>query len=483
MTIADNKSINVNFDIPVSVDQAWFFGSLIAFGAILVAVLFVRNRWAENQKRSWRLHEKRSLNTLSWFAVVLSPFWFALLLLTLKGTFSLWFNPPPVDNNSGDALAYRVHFLAIVGLMTALAGLIGTPLALLRVLTVERQTKAQEEGLITDRINKAIEGLGAEKTVKRYRDIHRYETDNDGNYVFDPDGNPVIAVRADGEPIVRRELIEETVPNLEVRIGAIYALERIAILNIDEHIQIMEILCAYVRENAPLKQASQPLEVEGTPVVRGDIQTALTVLGRRPKRNIDTEIQRKFRLDLRKTQLSGADFTRGNFSATQFHDCSLQGCRFDLANLEGSQFFMANLNWSSFRRALLNGVRFDHAIYTESNVLNVPRPNDQETIFLNAADFSSMFIRDEQLKQYFGTSDTKLRGRVFNAQAILDLEYKMNDAKRDGDKVLLGQALAELSALPDGHWSPYTASDLATHEYAQKFAKERGLNSWPHSSH
>jgi hypothetical protein len=81
----------------------------------------------------------------------------------------------------------------------------------------------QKEGHITDRINTAVEMLGAEKTVK-----HR-STDDAGKEVT----------------------TEETVPNIEVRIGAILSLERIAQDSTThdrgrDHVRVMEILCAYV---------------------------------------------------------------------------------------------------------------------------------------------------------------------------------------------------------------------------------------------
>ena len=45
---------------------------------------------------------------------------------------------------------------------------------------------------------------------------------------------------------------EYTAPNLEVRIGVIYALERIAQDSGQDHTHIMAVLCAYIRNNAPL---------------------------------------------------------------------------------------------------------------------------------------------------------------------------------------------------------------------------------------
>ncbi len=70
--------------------------------------------------------------------------------------------------------------------------------------------------------------------------------------------------------------MKRTVPNIEVRIGAILALERMAKKNADVHIQIMEILTAYIRENAPVAEGTH----ERKP--RQDIQLAFTVIGRRP---------------------------------------------------------------------------------------------------------------------------------------------------------------------------------------------------------
>src|SRR5712691_8827678 len=47
-------------------------------------------------------------------------------------------------------------------------------------------------------------------------------------------------------------------PNLEVRLGGIYALERIARDSPRDHWTIMEILTAYVRQNAPWTSPSTP---------------------------------------------------------------------------------------------------------------------------------------------------------------------------------------------------------------------------------
>ena len=84
-------------------------------------------------------------------------------------------------------ITIRHLILAIPVVAAASAGLIALPITLNRLQLTSRQTQAEEEGLITDRINAAVLGLGAEKTVK-----------------FE-----------DG-----RKIVERTVANIEVRIGS-----------------------------------------------------------------------------------------------------------------------------------------------------------------------------------------------------------------------------------------------------------------------
>jgi len=95
-----------------------------------------------------------------------------------------------------------------------------------------RTVRTQQEGHMTDRIAKAVEMLGTEKTVKE------------------------VAEGDDGQVVQ----VERTAPNLEVRIGAILSLERIAQDSTThdkgrDHVRVMEILCAYIRENAPASSA------------------------------------------------------------------------------------------------------------------------------------------------------------------------------------------------------------------------------------
>jgi hypothetical protein len=71
-----------------------------------------------------------------------------------------------------------------------------------------------------------------------------------------------------------------TKDSLEVRLGGIYALERIARDSVRDHPTVMEVLSAYVREHAP---SSMCVSTAPTTRPTTDLQAILTVIGRRDK--------------------------------------------------------------------------------------------------------------------------------------------------------------------------------------------------------
>ncbi|MDG1788795.1 MAG: hypothetical protein P8H37_09170, partial [Paracoccaceae bacterium] len=86
---------------------------------------------------------------------------------------------------------------------------------------------------------------------------------------------------------------KNTDANIEVRLGAVYALERISQDSDRDHMQIMEILCVYIRTNAPWDMDTDvPWDPETSmsrKEPRADIQAALTVIGRRAPDKIALE--------------------------------------------------------------------------------------------------------------------------------------------------------------------------------------------------
>ena len=84
-----------------------------------------------------------------------------------------------------------------------------------------------------------------------------------------------------------------------MRLGAVYALERISQDSDRDHMQIMEILCA-------------------------DIQAALTVIGRRAPDKIALERTKGFVLDLRDADLRVAHLPDGDFAQAWFWHSNFQ---------------------------------------------------------------------------------------------------------------------------------------------------------------
>jgi uncharacterized protein YjbI with pentapeptide repeats len=303
-----------------------------------------------------------------------------------------------------------------LGLGTLLAALLGAPFLIWATLIRQATVDYQKEGHMTDRISKAVEQLGAEKTVKK----------------------------AAGD-----RTVETTEPNLEVRIGAILSLERIAQDSTRhdrgrDHVRVMEILCAYIRDNAPASGAKDHDFGEWTPLPddateeqraarqaerearfgtgpfreskvmawarslgppRADIAEALKVIGRRsrdqllveaawphpptpdtgwpfdnaphlpddpdeaphsPAARVDFENRLRawkddlrqhpgHRLDLRNTNLQGADLSKGCFQGARFDNARLDGADLRQARLEGADLWQARVEGANLWEARLEG--------------------------------------------------------------------------------------------------------------------------------
>jgi hypothetical protein len=149
--------------------------------------------------------------------------------------------------------------------------------------------------------------------------------------------------------------------NMPVRLGGIYALERIAKDSEYDHWAVMEVLTAFIREQVPVKDAgdTHPLgkreedKDQKIPELRTDIQAILTVLGRRTRTYKNGETQS---LNLRKTQLQGADL-RG----AQLQKASLEGAQLQKASLEGAQLQKAQLWGAQLQKASLWDARLQGA--------------------------------------------------------------------------------------------------------------------------
>ena len=186
-------------------------------------------------------------------------------------------------------------------LLTFGAGLIATGALVFtaRNFTLSRRTfQLTEQGQVTDRFTKAIEQLGSGK--------------------------------------------------LDVRIGGIYALERVARDSARDHPTVMEVLTAFIREHS--REPWTPPDT-GNPdqqrLTRPDIQAAVTVVGRR---DAERDIQP---LDLTGAGLAGAGLTRAHLARAHLARAHLAGATLVAADLTGAHLTHADLTHANFINANL----------------------------------------------------------------------------------------------------------------------------------
>jgi Pentapeptide repeats (8 copies) len=152
---------------------------------------------------------------------------------------------------------------------------------------------------------------------------------------------------------------------LDVRIGGIYALERIARDFPRDHQMVMEILTAFIRQHSheqwPLPEHdTDPTPPRGT---RPDVQAAVTVIGRRDTEHdmerIDLTGASLIRAILVRADLADADLTSADLTAADLAGANLAGARITSATLAGARLFAADLTRAVLDEADLTGVSLD----------------------------------------------------------------------------------------------------------------------------
>jgi uncharacterized protein YjbI with pentapeptide repeats len=242
--------------------------------------------------------------------------------------------------------------------LTAIAAIFGAAFFFWRTLVAHWQARANQdqvtiarESHYTTLFTKAVELLGSTREVKETLEVD------------------------DGAGGKRREAITKTEPNLEVRLGAIYALERIAQDSDRDHWPIMEVLCRYVRaphncgEPAPLLHAPEfgtsdhEKWVHSIRPARSDVQAAVGVIGRRSPKSFELERRRQQSIDLSDANLQRAHIAKGCFASAILERVTLDG-----AILGGSRMEFAFLFRAHIHGAYFDGANLENSIFDEADV-------------------------------------------------------------------------------------------------------------------
>jgi uncharacterized protein YjbI with pentapeptide repeats len=209
----------------------------------------------------------------------------------------------------------------------------------------QRTLELTERGQITERFTRAIDQLGA--------------TDEDGNKL------------------------------IEIRLGGIYALERIARDSEQDHWPIMEVLTAYVRQNSPWPpdkghesaRAAAVAKVHNpngeyvsteAPALTADIHAILTVLRRRTSRR-EPEALNLRRTNLQQANLTRADLTRADLSGANLFGADLSraalyNANLREANLREATFWQVPLSQADLSGADLSGTDLKQAYLTDADL-------------------------------------------------------------------------------------------------------------------
>ena len=253
-----------------------------------------------------------------------------ILIIVLIIVPIIWFIPQWQVPVSGLSLKDRLHQInenrkTVAQIVGGVFILVGLYIAWVRSEAARKMVEVNREQQLTDLYVKAVEQLGSEK--------------------------------------------------LQIRLGGIYALERIARESLKDHWPIMEVLTAFVRENAPRREEEPMVETRKDVAIPidpwsptekppTDIQAVLTVLGRRARTYGQGE---EHPLDLRDTHLAGANLFKANLQGAIFKRANLKEAIFINASLQNSDLSGSNLHFAQLNGANFQGSYFNKANLKETN--------------------------------------------------------------------------------------------------------------------
>ncbi len=389
--------------------------ALGGFAVFCLAVLWGLNNVRVGKPKPFSPTDTPWLNVVFATAIGLSPILAVLFVAVLAMLIMVGWHIFASSMIANDPDNLRWYVLSFVALLTALGGIIGTPLAIIRIWNSERQTSTQEAALFNEKINAAALGLAARRQVTR-----------------------VIGQGGD------EKVLTEWQDDLVSRNAAIDQLEGLVHERPEAADRIASLLSIYVVE---LSAEHPPDEVSPDGlhewafnhcVTRSDMEKAAQTLGR--LQQIKGVQLQDGRIDLRRANLQRFDLQGLDFSTAR-----LEMARLEAADLEGANLVKANLRWANLKEAdlgeaYLGGANLEEVHLEGANLFHVhlegaglwqahlERANftgahlDEKTSLAGASiqsgvvshvDWSNVWIMQEQLNSLFGDASVILpAGRV-----------------------------------------------------------------------
>jgi uncharacterized protein YjbI with pentapeptide repeats len=184
-----------------------------------------------------------------------------------------------------------------------------------------------------------------------------------------------------------------------IRIGGIYALERIAKDSPRDGWTIMEVLSSFVRG----KQKIEGEDTSKLPAIRTDAQAALTAIARR---KIDLENERQY-LDLSFTNLCEATLVGANLDRVKLNNSSLIKADLRTANLNCANLSHANLNSTNLTQTKLDRANLIQTDLSNTNLSSA----DLNAANLNKANLSDAIL-DGAILTNTSLGNTNLSGAI-----------------------------------------------------------------------
>jgi hypothetical protein len=213
---------------------------------------------------------------------------------------------------------------------------------------------------------------------------------------------------------------------LSIRLGGIYALDRLMHDSPADEPTVTEVLCAFVRTHAA-RPSKVPSKIPPSPP---DVRAAITVLGRRPNPknavlDLSSTLLGLSDADLTGANLSLADLTGANLSLADLTNADLSLAHLRDADLSYARLYGANLNGANMNGADLHGAHVDFAnlLSAHLNGANMNRAGlhdaDLRGADLRGADLRGADLRGADLRGAFELTSDQLAGAIVDDSTAL----------------------------------------------------------------